>query len=270
MAAESHRPQVWHGPSDQLGSAGPLLLGHRGASAHATENTLAAFRRALTDGADGVELDVQRCQTGEIVVFHDDDLVRLAGRRERIGELSLATLREVRLRGGGDIPTLAEALESCGPEALVNVEIKADGLLPLGCAALVAGVSEVVARAGAGPRVLVSSFNPVALWLWRRHFGHVRSGLLFEEPRPFHRPWPLRMDRLLPVLRPSAVHPQHTLCTVQTVQRWHRRGYAVNVWTVDDPGRLQALADMGVDAIITNDPAAARSVLRLTPRSAGG
>jgi glycerophosphoryl diester phosphodiesterase len=270
MAAESHRRKVWQGPFGQPGSGGPLLLGHRGASAHLTENTLAAFQRAMADGADGVELDVQRCRTGEIVVFHDDDLVRLAGRPERITELSLATLREVRLRGGGRIPTLAETFEACGPDALVNVEIKAEGYLPASCAALVAGVSEVIARAGAGSRVLVSSFNPAAIWLWRRHHGQVPSGLLFERPRPFHRPWPLHTDWLLPALRPSAVHPDHVLCTAQAVRRWHRRGYAVNVWTVDEPGRLQILAEMGVDALITNDPAAARSALRLTLRSAGG
>jgi glycerophosphoryl diester phosphodiesterase len=54
------------------------------------------------------------------------------------------------------------------------------------------------------------------------------------------------------------------------VERWHRRGYAVSAWTVDDPERLRALAELGVDAIITNDAAAARAALRLTPRSMGG
>lgn len=239
-----------------------MLLGHRGASAHATENTLPAFRRALAGGADGVELDVQRCLTGEIVVFHDDDLWRLAGRRERIVELPLQALREVRLRGGGEIPTLAEVFEACGPDALVNVEIKYDGCSPAGCAALVDGASQAIARAGAQSRVLVSSFSPAAVWLWRRHHGDVPCGLLFEKPRPFHRPWPLRTDCLLPVLRPEAVHPEHGVCSPATVRRWHRRGYAVNVWTVDEPGRLRQLADMGVDAIITNDPAAARTALR--------
>jgi glycerophosphoryl diester phosphodiesterase len=265
MAAESHRRRSWPRFRDDLAQTGPLLLGHRGASAHVTENTLPAFRRALADGADGVELDVQRCLTGEIVVFHDDDLSRLADRPERIPDLPMRTLREIRLRAGGEIPTLAEALEACGPDALVNVEIKYDGYLPSGCAALVAGTSEVIARAGARARVLVSSFSPAAIWLWRRHHGDVPCGLLFEKPRPLRPPWPLRTDCLLPVLRAQAVHPDHQLCTAEQLWRWHRRGYAVNVWTVDEPVRLRQLADMGVDAIITNDPAAARAALRLTP-----
>lgn len=270
MAAESSHRKIWPRFRDELGKSGPLLLGHRGASAHVTENTLPAFQRAIADGADGVELDVQRCLTGEIVVFHDDDLSRLAGRPERVADLPLQALREIRLSGGGEIPTLAETFEACGPDALVNVEIKYDGYWPSGCAALVAGASEVIARVGARGRVLVSSFSPAAIWLWRRHHGDVPCGLLFEPPRPFHRPWPLRADCLLPLLQSEAVHPEHGLCTPETVRRWHHRGYAVNVWTVDDPGRLRRLADMGVDAIITNDPAAARAALRLTLRSAGG
>jgi len=249
---------------------GPLLLAHRGASARETENTLAAFRRAMAEGVDGVELDVQRCATGEVVVFHDDDLTRLAGRPERIDQLSLGALREVRLLRGGEIPTLAEALDACGPGALVNIEIKCEGFFLAGCRALVDGVAEVVAYANAGQRVLISSFSPGAVWGWRRIRPDVPSGLLFEQPRPFHRPWPLRTDILLPALRPFAVHPENTLCNRDSVARWRARGYAVNVWTVDAPDRITALAAMGVSGIITNDPAGARSALTLTRRSADG
>lgn len=247
----------------------PLVLAHRGASARETENTLAAFRRAIALGADGVELDVQRCATGEVVVFHDDTLERLAGRPERVGQLSLGALREVRLSGGGEIPTLAEALEACG-DGMVNIEIKYDGVLPGGCRALVAGVAEAVARAGAAERVLVSSFGPAAVWRWRALRPDVPCGLLFERPRPFRRPWPLRVNWLLPLLRPAAVHPEARLCTPAAVAGWRRRGYLVNVWTVDQPERIAALATMGVSGIITNQPAQALSALALTRRSSGG
>jgi len=73
----------------------PLIIGHRGASAVESENSVAAFARARADGADGVELDAMICGTGEVVVFHDDDLARLGGRPERIGETSFAVLRGV-------------------------------------------------------------------------------------------------------------------------------------------------------------------------------
>jgi len=235
----------------------PLVLAHRGASATAVENTVEAFARARADGADGVELDVLRCASGEVVVFHDDDLGRLAGRPERVADLTLESLREVPLRGGGRIPTLEEALQACGPEMLVNVELKAGrGTSLRALAALVAGVEALIARAGAA-RILVSSFSPLALYLWRRRAPAVRAALLFERQAPL----PLRRAWAAPVLRPFALHPEAALCTPARVALWHARGYAVNVWTVDDPARLRALRDMAVDGVICNDPRAARAAL---------
>jgi glycerophosphoryl diester phosphodiesterase len=236
----------------------PLILAHRGASATLTENTLAAFRRAMAEGADGVELDVQLCATGEVMVFHDESLARLAGRPERLASLPFAVLREVELRGGGQIPTLDQALETCGATALVNVEIKYDGLRPAGCGALVTAVAAIVARADAARRVLVSSFSPTVVWLWRRLRADVPCGLLFERPRRFRRPWPLRTDCALPLVRPDAVHPEQGLCTVTAVARWRRRGYAVHAWTVDEPERARELAALTLAA------------LSLTPRSTDG
>jgi len=108
----------------------PLVLGHRGASAEAPENTLAAFRLAMAQGADGVELDVWRCGTGELVVAHDDDLRRVGGSPLVVRKASLAALRAVdvgswkgeRFRGER-VPLLAEVLEAV-PSAVVNVELK--------------------------------------------------------------------------------------------------------------------------------------------------
>jgi len=236
---------------------GPLIIGHRGASALETENTAAAFRRARTDGADGVELDVLLCATGEVMVFHDDDLVRLAGRPERIAETPYGVLREVKLPRGTTIPTLDEALEACGPDLLVNVELKAAKIGPSALGALVDAVARVVERTSAGARVLVSSFNPWAVRSWMRRAPAVRAALLFERDAPL----PLRRAWLAPLLRPFALHPELVLCSPERVASWKRRGYMVSVWTVDDPSSLAACRAMGVDGVITNDPARARAIL---------
>jgi glycerophosphoryl diester phosphodiesterase len=236
---------------------GPLVIGHRGASALATETTAAAFRRARADGADGVELDVLLCATGEVVVFHDDDLTRMAGRRERIADLPYAALREVRLPQETNIPTLDEAFEACGPELLVNVELKAAGIGPRAISALVEAVARVVERAGAGGRVLVSSFNPWAVRRWMRRAPAIPAAMLFERDAPL----PLRRAWLAPWLRPFALHPEWVLCNPARVAAWKRRGYWVSVWTVDDPAALRACRSMGVDAVITNDPARSRAAL---------
>lgn len=227
----------------------------------------------MAEGADGVELDVLQCATGEVVVCHDEDLGRLAGRPGRIDSLPLAALRQIRLRDGGEMPTLDEALVALGPTGLVNIEIKHVGVRPSGCRALVTAVAEAVGRAGAQHRVLVSSFSPAVVWLWQKQQPSVPCGLLWERPRPWRRPWPLRTDWLLPLLGPFAVHPEVNLCTPAAVAGWRRRGYAVNVWTVDDPARAAVLAASGVSVIITNEPEKTRVALAglaLTPRSGGG
>lgn len=236
-----------------------MIIGHRGASAHAPENSLGAFDRARVDGADGVELDVLLCATGEVVVFHDDDLLRLGGRPDRIAELSLSQVRAARLQSGAPIPLLDEVLEVCGPRLLVNVELKASGISAAGVRALVDAVAQVVARAGASvaERILVSSFHPAAVAAWQRRVPGIRAGLLFEREAAL----PLRRAWALPWLRPFAVHPEGVLCTAQAAARWRRRGYRVNVWTVDDPADVRRFAAMGVDGVITNDPARTRAVL---------
>ena len=246
-------------------SGSPLVIAHRGASALCTENTAAAFQRAARDGADGVELDVLTCGSGEVVVFHDDDLARLAGRPDRVASLSLRQLRRVVLPGDTRIPTLEEAFEACGPELLVNVELKSGGLLDAGVPRLVSGVAAIIDRLGVAHRTLVSSFDPRAVWLWQLARPGIAAALLVEDGAGASLRVALAAAAkalTLPLLRPSAVHPQASLCQPALVEACHRAGYAVNTWTVDDPQRLRELAAMSIDAIITNDPAAARAALK--------
>lgn len=241
----------------------PLVLAHRGASAEAPENSLLAFRRARELGADGVELDVMRCGSGEVVVFHDDDLWRLGGRHGAIRSLPLAALREVDIGGRACIPTLAEALEEIGPELLVNVELKAPerrGLSHLAALhddGLAAAVAESLQRAPRPERFLVSSFDPLLLGRFRRVSPRTASAYLFHHQLayPLREAWPAAL------LKPDALHPEVDLVTAQALRQWHGTGYAVNVWTVDDPREIAWLAALGVDGIITNRPAEARRAL---------
>ncbi len=215
---------------------------------------MAAFARARSEGADGVELDVLLCRTGEVVVFHDDDLRRLAGRPESIAGLSLADLRGVMLTRGGAIPTLEEAIEACGPELLVNVELKASGMSGGHIAALVDGVARLLERMAVGHRILVSSFSPRAVGQWMRRSPSIRASLLFEGRTAlaaFPAAW----------LHPFGLHPELRLCDPARVSRWRRRGYFLGVWTVDAPADLRACRELGLDAVITNDPRAALAVL---------
>jgi glycerophosphoryl diester phosphodiesterase len=237
----------------------PLVLGHRGASGEAPENTLAAFRLAMTQGADGVELDVRRCATGEVVVIHDEDLARVGGVPLRVEASPLAALRELdvgawkgpRFRGER-IPLLAEAFEAL-PGAVVNVELKGAGRdLSLAHAA-----AEVIWRANAGGRVVVSSFDWRLLAAYRLASPEVPAGLLFEASHA----WRLRTWLGIRAVRPAAVHPDVALATDERVRRWSARGLAVNVWTVDDAGEAARLARAGAAAVITNVPGRIRAAL---------
>jgi len=235
--------------------ATPLIIAHRGASADAVENTLAAFRRARADGADGVELDVMRCATGEVVVFHDDDLERLGKRAGLVRATPLAELRAIDLGGGERIPLLDEVLEELGP-LLVNVELKSQSALADD--GLAAAVAAILRRHAARARALVSSFDPLLLGRFRLRAPDIATGLLFAHDQSLA----LRRAWAAPLLQPTALHPEAALVDAAAVAGWQARGYAVNVWTVDDAAELRALAALGVDGVITNRPKFARSVLQ--------
>jgi glycerophosphoryl diester phosphodiesterase len=231
----------------------PRVWAHRGASAYETENTIAAFERAKLDGADAVELDVRCDADGEVVVFHDDDLVRLAGRDGCVENMSSAERSDIRLIGGHSIPTLAHVIEAIAPLE-VNIEIKTQH--PGRPSRLAAATAAVVAASGALDRVLVSSFDPVALLQFHFALPQVATAFLFHR----NQRWPLRSGWVGRSTGTSALHPDSVLCTAESVAQWHRAGYAVNAWTVDKPQELKRLQHIGVDGVFANDPAAALAV----------
>jgi glycerophosphoryl diester phosphodiesterase len=244
---------------------GPLILGHRGASADAPENTLAAFRLAMEQQADGVELDVQRCATGEVVVIHDEDTQRVSGVDLPVADAPLSALRALDVgawRGeafrGERIPLLSEVLEGL-PGAIVNVELKGRDL------GLAAAAARVLRQAGAVHRVLVSSFHPRLLAAFRTAAPEISRGLLLEGDRL----WRLRAALGLRLGRPAAIHPAASLVTEARARRWRERGLTVNVWTVDTAGEAGRLAALGAGAIITNVPGKVAAWLRGRTAGAG-
>jgi glycerophosphoryl diester phosphodiesterase len=237
----------------------PLVIAHRGASADAPENTLAAFALAREQGADGIELDVMRCATGEVVVFHDDDLLRLGNRPTLVRDMPFDDLRRIDVGKGERIPLLEEVLASLDG-MLINVELKSPPTWAwrLRDDGLAAAVADLLRRHQLGARALVSSFDPLLLMRMRHAAPEIATALLFahDQALPYRHAW------AAPVLQPRALHPESLLADARAVAAWHARGFLVNVWTVDDPGELRLLSAYGVDGVITNRPAAARSVLR--------
>ena len=235
--------------------ARPKIWAHRGSSGRVTENTIAAFEAAREDHADGIELDVHPCKSGEIVVFHDHDLARLCGRPERVRDLTWDELRGLVLPGGHHIPRLEEALEATAGIEL-DVEIKSPAFGRAG-SHLPHEVARILDEMRAVDRVLVSCFDPLPLVQLHARLPDVALAFLFHAGEP----WPVR--RALgagALVGASALHPEHVLCTAERVAAWHDDGFAVNAWTVDQPDELLRLAEVGVDGVFTNEPAAAAAV----------
>jgi glycerophosphoryl diester phosphodiesterase len=241
----------------------PLVYAHRGASAEAPENTLEAFELARAQGADGFELDVMVCGSGEVVVCHDPWLTRLAQEQVLVHEASLAQLQHLDVsahfpawRGPARIPTL-EAVLGAFPGALLNIELKEERSRDAGLAAQVAGL---VAEHHAQDRVCVSSFNPLELARMRAYAPRLPLALLLEQQVPSWAPGAAL------ALGVQAIHAEHLLLDRPRVARWNALGLRVGAWTIDDPVRAEQVADLGVDAVITNRPAWVRARLERTRR----
>ncbi len=239
----------------------PLNFAHRGASHDAPQNTLAAFRLALETGADGVELDVQVCRDGEVVVIHDFTVDATTDGQGRVKDKPLAELKELDAGSwfdarfaGQRIPTLQEVMVEVGPQLLLNIELKTKGL---DSASLAAEVVRLIEDHNLGHRAIVSSFNPLALRQVKRLNPRINTGLLYFFDLPGH----LARSLLIFLGHPDALHPEKGLITRKYVAWAKARGYRVNAWTVDEPAEMERLIALGVDGIITNRPDVLNEVL---------
>ena len=239
----------------------PLVIAHRGAQDVTPENTMAAFAAALVAGADGIELDVTRCQSGEIVVIHDDTVDRTTDGAGRIEDLPLSALRELDAGGwfgvefaGERLPLLSQVLDRFGGQIGINIEIKGRALFGDG---IEAEVAQMVRGRGLGKTVIVSSFNPWALARIRTAAPELQRALLHASRQP------LKMVRAEArhIARPAAMHPQVGTVDAAYMSWAHRQGYRVNVWTVNDDPDLERMIGLGVDGIITDHPARALALV---------
>jgi glycerophosphoryl diester phosphodiesterase len=220
-----------------------LVIAHRGASRAETENTVAAFRRAVEIGAEGIELDVRRTLDDRLVVHHD---ALLGDGRVIRRTLSTDLPRHV--------PGLGSALDACDG-AFVNVEIKNDPAEPdFDPSEWVARrVAVELERRGADPRWLISSFRFETVDMCRALMPRVRTAWLVPTADA---------DAIAATASGGhvAIHPWVTSLTESEVRAAHRAGLAVNTWTCDDPDRMRELIAWGVDGICTNVPDIALAV----------
>lgn len=232
----------------------PIIFAHRGASAHAPENTLPAFELAVIQNADAIELDVKLSADGQVVVVHDATVDRTTGSHGRVKDLSLAQLKSLDAGSffsekyrGTKIPTLEEVFEAVGRRTFINVELT-NYTTPRD--QLVETVCRLVQKFGLQERIMFSSFFASNLSKARTYLPEVPRGLLALNGLlgAWARSFGFAFGRY------AALHPYLGDVTPQQVQRVHRLKRRVHVWTVNAADDMRRLFQWQVDAIFTDDP----------------
>ncbi len=240
------------------------LWAHRGASAYAPENTIPAFKQAVDMGADGVELDVQRTADGHLVCIHDETINRTSNGFGKVVDLTLEQLRLCNFSNGFvghrnvQIPTLREVLELLAPTGVtINVELKNTVELYPG---IENDALKLVQEADLLDRVIFSSFNHFSLANLRGAVPPRNLALLYSDG--LYDPW-----KYAQFFGAAWLHPHYYMLQMPNYM-WlaHEAGIGVNTWTVDRDEDIQRLAQLGVDAIITNFPDRARRQLERSGR----
>jgi glycerophosphoryl diester phosphodiesterase len=218
----------------------PLVLAHRGALEERTENTLPAFELALERGADGVELDVRRTNDGAVVVFHDEDLLRLADRDLRIEAATRDQLDRIELHGAGRIPTLAQVVERLPASAWLDVELKGEGD---------ALVDATLACLAGREHVLLTSFDPRRIARARAQGFSGPTGLLLEAQSPgfLHAQGGREFGA-------DGVILDAALCSPSSLARHRARGEILGTFGARDPAHERWLVAQGVHWLITDWP----------------
>jgi glycerophosphoryl diester phosphodiesterase len=230
--------------------SGTVILGHRGASGDAPQNTLPAFKLALEQGATGVELDVHLTSDGQLVVIHDFTVDHTT---DGTGSIAEMTLDQIKALDAGSwfsegyretrVPTLREVFELLQGKLLINVEIKA------ATEGIELAVAVLIRQYNLADQVVISSFDPAILQRFQRVMPEVATGWIYAAGDRYN------PDEVLRNLKINGIHPHHEMVDAAYMAWVRERGYFVNAWTVNDPQRALELRDLGVNVITTDRPA---------------
>ncbi|SCY89713.1 glycerophosphodiester phosphodiesterase [Alkaliphilus peptidifermentans] len=230
-----------------------LVIGHRGASAHGPENTIAAFKMALEKGCSGIELDVQLSKDEEVIVFHDYVVDRTTNGSGYVKDMTLKELKSLDTGTwfdesfvGERIPTLEEVLQAIPKGVLINIEIK-NLLIHQG--KIEKKVLDLVIKYDRMKDVIISSFDHYVLKNIRDLNKEIKIGLLIYAN--IIEPWSYIRIHNLDVY---SIHPTEEYLSKGFVKDAHAHGYKVFSYTINCPDRAKEAYEMGVDAIFSNYP----------------
>ncbi|WP_236262858.1 glycerophosphodiester phosphodiesterase [Aggregatimonas sangjinii] len=222
----------------------PLIIGHRGAMGHETENTLASVQKALDLGVDGIEIDVFNIESGETVVFHDERVERLTNGGGRVEEYNYVDLLQLTLDGNHKIPMLQDVLKLIDNKVLLNIELKGAGTSDRVNFIMNYYIEE---RGWSPENFLISSFNWDELREMRKINPDVAIAVLTEDD-------PLEAIPEAIELKAVAINPDYEKLTSENNLAIKDAGFKIYAWTVNEPQDIIKMKRFGVDGIITNYP----------------
>lgn len=222
----------------------PLVIGHRGAMGHETENTLASVQKALDLGVDMIEIDVFKISSGELVVFHDQTVDRLTNGPGNIEEYNISDLSRLILDGGHKIPMLQDVLKLIDNKVVLNIELKGANTADK--------VNHTIdfytkSRGWSPENFIISSFNWDELRAMRKLNKNVAIAVLTEDD-------PLDAIEVGKELNAVAINPYFKNLDADVAKKIKEAGFKIYTWTVNEPEDIVAMKNLGVDGIITNFP----------------
>jgi len=224
----------------------PLIIAHRGSSLEAYENSFAAFKLAVKQKADMIELDTHLTQDGFFIIYHDG-IIKLQGKPYVISRTKLETLQLLSLPNGESIPLLDDVLRLLLPSIKFNVEIK--------CSVTRKQFEDMLNEVGGdNTRIIISSFRTAVMEeLKNSKLGYDLAFLyLFLTPK---------IKKMVDLNYISAFNPNHVFLREKHVKFFHQKKKKVYPWTIDAEKDIKKLVKKRVDGIITNDPEKTRKIM---------
>ncbi|MGB5356477.1 MAG: glycerophosphodiester phosphodiesterase family protein [Eudoraea sp.] len=225
-----------------------LVIGHRGAMGHETENSLPSIQKAMNMEVDMIEIDVFKIASGEIVVFHDEKIDRLTDGKGSLETLNLQEVKALTLEGNHKIPLLNEVLDLIDHKVSLNIELKgADTAKEVNFI-----ISKYIQENGwSAEDFIISSFNWQELEIMRQLNQDISIAVLTEEN-------PLDAIPMAKKLNATAINPYYKTLKKESVGHIQKLGFKVFTYTVNRPKDIKKMRKFGVDGIFTNYPERAK------------
>jgi glycerophosphoryl diester phosphodiesterase len=223
-----------------------LKIGHRGACGYVAENTIESIDKAIELGVDGIEIDVFKCKSGELVLFHDQTLSNLVGRPERIEKLTLEELSKCLINHKYSIPTLKKVLEKFTTPLFINIELKGVDTAVSTSNMLNEFISKEKWQESS---FIISSFQWKELEKLREVNKTIAIGVLIDRKKTIN-----DAIEFANAINAQAIHPYFTLLNKKNVKKIKNNNFKIFTWTVNNKKDIEYIRMLNIDGIISSYP----------------